>query len=143
MDTYKQSVKEEREYLQQTLACLKGEIENETIALQKRRESLIASRQDMWENAVHFSEDFDRLTELNHYLNEEKIKTASYLSSAKRLEKLERMVDSPYFGKLDFVEEGVNDREQIYIGLSNLMDSNSHRLMVFDWRAPHFRNFLS
>ncbi len=136
MDTYKQSVKEEREYLQQTLACLKGEIENETIALQKRRESLIASRQDMWENAVHFSEDFDRLTELNHYLNEEKIKTASYLSSAKRLEKLERMVDSPYFGKLDFVEEGVNDREQIYIGLSNLMDSNSHRLMVFDWRAP-------
>ncbi|MEW9077099.1 HelD family protein [Terrisporobacter glycolicus] len=46
-------------------------------------------------------------------------------------EKYERMLESPYFGRIDFIEDKEDTTEKCYIGLSNLINED------FDyWRAP-------
>lgn len=136
MDSYEQDMGEERDYLDKTLAFIKRELDVETGALDDRRHALIASRKDMWENTVHFTNDFARLTEINQYLFEVNNQTASYVNIEKKIEKYKRMIGSPYFGRFDFIEDSLSDREKIYIGLFSVMDSKTHDIFIYDWRAP-------
>ncbi len=47
-----------------------------------------------------------------------------------------RMLPSPYFGRVDFLEDGLNGSEQIYIGVSSFVDENGLTFLVYDWRSP-------
>jgi DNA helicase-2/ATP-dependent DNA helicase PcrA len=53
--------------------------------------------------------------------------------------KLRAMLNSPYFGRIDF-SESHNDNdlqaEQIYIGISTLTNKENGDFWVYDWRAP-------
>ena len=52
---------------------------------------------------------------------------------------LRKMLNSPYFGRIDFVEEeeGVEPQsEQIYVGISTLRDDETDEFLIYDWRAP-------
>lgn len=49
----------------------------------------------------------------------------------------------PYFGRLDFKEEGKNEPSPLYIGKSGVGEDNGHRLLVVDWRAPVSSLFYS
>jgi DNA helicase II / ATP-dependent DNA helicase PcrA len=54
----------------------------------------------------------------------------------KQLKTLDRLKDSPYFGRIDFLEEGEKVSDQIYLGISSLMDENDEQFLIYDWRAP-------
>lgn len=136
MKSYQRELAEEKAYLEKTLAFIRNELEAGTKDLSDRKGKLIASRKDMWENTIHFSTDFARLTEMNQYLAEVNSQTVSYTSTQKRLAQYERMVGSPYFGRLDFAEDDFAGNEKIYVGLFNVMDPVSHEILVYDWRAP-------
>lgn len=51
---------------------------------------------------------------------------------------LQRMLESPYFGRIDFLEEPAVSQtaEKIYIGISTLSDLGSGELLIYDWRSP-------
>ena len=52
---------------------------------------------------------------------------------------LQKMLNSPYFGRIDFVEEssvGHEPSEQIYIGISSLSHRDTGDFLVYDWRTP-------
>ncbi|MGE7920825.1 RNA polymerase recycling motor HelD [Viridibacillus sp. NPDC093762] len=55
---------------------------------------------------------------------------------SKRLSTLRRMQEVPYFGRIDFIEEGESTQEQIYIGISTLTDASGEEFLIYDWRAP-------
>ncbi|CAM5506145.1 Helicase OS=Lysinibacillus sphaericus OX=1421 GN=LS41612_00580 PE=4 SV=1 [Lysinibacillus sphaericus] len=42
----------------------------------------------------------------------------------------------PYFGRIDFLEEGMSVKEQVYIGISSLMDKSGEGFPIYDWRPP-------
>lgn len=50
--------------------------------------------------------------------------------------KLERLVQSPYFGRVDFVERGAAEAERLYIGMASFLDERTQQYWVYDWRAP-------
>lgn len=53
--------------------------------------------------------------------------------------KLRKMLHSPYFGRIDFIEEEgslVYPEEQIYIGIATLMEEDTGEFIIYDWRAP-------
>jgi len=52
------------------------------------------------------------------------------------LHKLRRLVQSPYFGRIDFVEKGVPGTEQVYLGIGSLLNDNGDTFLIYDWRAP-------
>ncbi|MFB5675127.1 RNA polymerase recycling motor HelD [Paenibacillus terreus] len=49
---------------------------------------------------------------------------------------LNRLLPSPYFGRIDFLEDGLNLSEQIYIGVSSFVDEDGLSFLVYDWRSP-------
>lgn len=64
---------------------------------------------------IKVNESEERLKEKNRYL---------------------KMMDSPYFARIDFIYEGEEEPESYYIGIGNFSESASSVPMVFDWRAP-------
>jgi len=42
---------------------------------------------------------------------------------------------NPYFGKMDFLENGSNELQSIYIGRKALVDENG-KILSYDWRSP-------
>lgn len=136
MNNYEQNKQEEETYLKKTVNVIKKELGKEEEHLSGRVSNLIASRKEMWEQSVHFSNDYDRIPEMVQHLSEVNSKTKNYESALKRIEKYKRMVRSPYFGRVDFKEDRFDEIEKIYIGLYNLMDAETDTIFVYDWRAP-------
>lgn len=136
MSDFKQNQEEETLYLERTVKVIEKELKKEEEVLKSKLSDVIASRREMWQESVHFSDDFDRIPEMNHFLSEVNRETRDYTSTEKRIQRYNKMMKSPYFGRFDFVEEGFDEVEKIYIGLYNLMDSESDDIFVYDWRAP-------
>ncbi|QNI03878.1 ATP-binding domain-containing protein [Halomonas sp. SH5A2] len=51
-----------------------------------------------------------------------------------RRNRLEKLKDSPYFGRFDFTRHG--QQEPIYIGVHHFRDDLAGKNQVYDWRAP-------
>lgn len=47
-----------------------------------------------------------------------------------------RLLQSPYFGRVDFTEEGLSHTEQVYIGLSSFLAADGMEFLIYDWRTP-------
>ena len=74
-------------------------------------------------------ENYDNQQALLHqaHANEEK------LSKRKRLTK---MLESPFFGRVDFRYDGEEESETFYIGIGNFAPRAGMRPLIYDWRAP-------
>lgn len=77
---------------------------------------------------------FDEDKPLDAFDHEMFAKEESYKSVLRRINELQDLVDSPYFGKISFAEEG--DEEEIYIGKYGFIDQKSYEPVIIDWRAP-------
>ncbi|NOU95368.1 AAA family ATPase [Paenibacillus sp. LMG 31456] len=60
----------------------------------------------------------------------------SYRQAAAVLGKLKRLIKSPYFGRIDFKEEGQGPEERIYLGIASYLSEDEQTYLVYDWRAP-------
>ncbi|WP_010272630.1 RNA polymerase recycling motor HelD [Paenibacillus senegalensis] len=60
----------------------------------------------------------------------------SYRHAHKQRTLLERLKSSPYFGRIDFMEEGDSQAEQVYLGIGSLLDEREEDFLIYDWRAP-------
>lgn len=86
-----------------------------------------------WENYTEMDqygyENFDNsqalLTQIN--ANQEN------LNMRRRLKK---MLDSPFFGRVDFLYEGEDEAETFHIGIGNFSEKRGGLPLIYDWRAP-------
>ncbi len=56
--------------------------------------------------------------------------------NAKFRHRLKRMLDSPFFGSVDFVYDGDDEAETFYIGIGNFAEKRGSLPLIYDWRAP-------
>ena len=82
------------------------------------------------------SENFEDLVELSQFANPISDKVSEYETNVNTILSLEKMIDSPYFARIDFKFDDDNEVEQVYIGRSSLIDDKSHAMYVYDWRSP-------
>ncbi|KQL19889.1 RNA polymerase recycling motor HelD [Cytobacillus solani] len=54
----------------------------------------------------------------------------------RQIKTLNRLKHSPYFGRVDFKEEGESNLESIYIGITSFLDKENENFLIYDWRAP-------
>ena len=47
-----------------------------------------------------------------------------------------KMLDSPFFGSVDFIYEGEEEAETFYIGIGNFARERGSIPLIYDWRAP-------
>jgi DNA helicase-2/ATP-dependent DNA helicase PcrA len=50
--------------------------------------------------------------------------------------KFRKLMDSPYFGRIDFTMEGQSESLPIYIGVHSFADGIKGSRLIYDWRAP-------
>ena len=50
--------------------------------------------------------------------------------------RFEKMLDSPFFGRVDFIYDGEDEAESFYIGIGNFAERTGSVPLVYDWRAP-------
>ncbi|QGU94219.1 AAA family ATPase [Clostridium bovifaecis] len=136
MDNFKKDCKEELKCLKKASDIIKKELSKEEEVLKSKFANVMASRREMWEESVHFSTDLDRIPEMNHYLLEVNRETRDYLRTQKQIERFNKLLKSPYFGRIDFEEDEFGDVDKIYIGLYNLIDTEEDEIIIYDWRAP-------
>jgi DNA helicase-2/ATP-dependent DNA helicase PcrA len=80
-----------------------------------------------------FEETFYSIRQQEAMLSE---RERSHRLRLQRFRSLQRLLPSPYFGRIDFQEEGSGGSEQIYIGVASFIDDDSMSFLVYDWRTP-------
>lgn len=91
-------------------------------------EGITNEQKDMWSNMAGM--DIAEI-EFANSLMESSVLQAKYFYQ--NLLKFERVLKSPYFGRIDF--EDNSGKNKIYIGLSSVSDEKYNNY-VYDWRAP-------
>ncbi|CAM3940070.1 RNA polymerase recycling motor HelD [Mesobacillus zeae] len=113
------------------------QLESETSEL---RNEVVNIRKHFWDEIKVNTDTFDDFLETVISLRQEaqalSVSQSTHSRVAKRLATLRRMQTVPYFGRIDFLEEGYAAQEQIYIGISSLMDASGEDFLIYDWRAP-------
>jgi DNA helicase II / ATP-dependent DNA helicase PcrA len=60
----------------------------------------------------------------------------SHISAETRLKTYEKLKSTPYFGRIDFKENGESEKEKVYLGIASYYDEDTSEFLVHDWRAP-------
>jgi DNA helicase-2/ATP-dependent DNA helicase PcrA len=127
-------IQAEREYTARVQALLLAVIEQSDIISGSHSESIRAIIADAWEDlrmrpTALSPYDIEQLSaEIDRFVVR---KTFTEGQAAR----YRRMLMSPFFARIDFVEEGETELEKIVIGLYSLKNEKGE-IMVHDWRAP-------
>lgn len=135
-----QDWKEEQERVTEVTGKISSKITQLEADVGLVRGDVIDMRKEFWDEVtVNFSNP-DDLGETSTNLRQQaqvlSERERSHLQSSKALKKYKRLVYSPYFGRIDFREEGTTDVEAIYLGIGSFMDDDTETFLVYDWRAP-------
>ncbi|WP_283214708.1 RNA polymerase recycling motor HelD [Paenibacillus sp. HWE-109] len=136
--------KEVREKEAQRVASVRAHIQQRIIELgetvDQRRSEATAIGRSFWDDiSVNADNDDDLIETAASMAQQEHVlqgQERSYRLAQDALRKLQRVVDAPYFSRIDFKERGEQEREKIYIGLTSLIDAKTDEILIYDWRAP-------
>lgn len=121
------------QFLKEITDCLQQKIKELDEELSAGQQEIKNMHEYYWENYTEMDEygyeNYDNQQALLHqvHANEEK------LSKRKRLTK---MLESPFFGRVDFRYDGEEESETFYIGIGNFAPRSGMRPLIYDWRAP-------
>lgn len=121
------------QFLKEITDCLQQKIKELDEELSAGQQEIKNMHEYYWENYTEMDEygyeNYDNQQALLHqvHANEEK------LSKRKRLTK---MLESPFFGRVDFRYDGEEESEIFYIGIGNFAPRAGMRPLIYDWRAP-------
>ncbi|KAA0792797.1 RNA polymerase recycling motor HelD [Bacillus sp. BPN334] len=121
----------------ETITAQIDKLENET---GRRRAEVIHIRKHFWDDVKVNTDTFDDYLETVINLRQQAQSLAvtqiTHKHTFNRLAALRRMHKAPYFGRIDFKEEGESAADQIYIGVATLTDASGENFLIYDWRAP-------
>ncbi|GIO32906.1 MULTISPECIES: RNA polymerase recycling motor HelD [Paenibacillus] len=114
-----------------------AELEPEVVGLHGQVTDI---RKQFWEEVTvntstdeDFEETFYSIRQQEALLSE---RERSHRLRVQQWKNMKRLLPSPYFGRIDFHEDGLSFTEQIYIGVSSFVDSDGMSFLIYDWRTP-------
>ena len=125
----------EKAYLEQTKSLLHRTMLDLFDLRDEEKKKLAQARENLIENQPASAGDPDNQNDTSHYLTELENQLAVYQLYQERLERYSRLQDSPYFGRVDFAEDGY-PAESFYIGRQGLRDPKTYQIQICDWRTP-------
>lgn len=86
-----------------------------------------------WENYTEMDEygyeNFDNQQALLTQINQNE-------ANHKKLHRMKKMIDSPFFGSVEFRYDDDDEGEDFFIGIGNFAERTGSVPLVYDWRAP-------
>ena len=124
---------EEEKYLNLVLQTVHRKLEEVQKKLGDNARDMESMNDYFWENYAEFDEYGYEMSDNKMALKTRLTQQEEYRRDRKRYEK---MLDAPYFGRVDFRYEGEEESEVYYIGVGNLTEDHGKGAYVYDWRAP-------
>ena len=104
------------------------------------KEGIIELRKTFWDDVrVNLDEPDEAIETMASIKQQSELlaeRERSHGQAHKQLKQLYRLKNSPYFGRIDFHEDGEKTKDRIYIGVASLMDEHDEEFLIYDWRAP-------
>lgn len=127
----------ENEWLQKVLKEANRQLEEKRREKDKLKKDAIETQRELWSDlgAISIENGLEQLSEFMSFMDVMNHQKRSHEFTEKLKDKYEKMIESPYFGRIDFTEDNEVDTQKCYIGLSNLIDDD-YDFLVYDWRAP-------
>ncbi|SBW03575.1 UvrD-helicase domain-containing protein [uncultured Dysgonomonas sp.] len=128
---FNKTEKQEQEYLNKVITLIKRMISQTDTSVKEHVDTLQEYKDYLWSNKDIDPHEIRSMREsiLNHFAIGE-----SVIDKRKRLGKI---IDIPYFGRIDFREKGESENPTpIYIGIHTFYDTINEINLIYDWRAP-------
>ncbi|MGN9055776.1 HelD family protein [Bariatricus sp. HCP28S3_A7] len=121
------------EFLNEVTEKLRKKIREIGETIQTVRKDIEGMNEYYWENYTEMDqygyENFDNqqalLAQVNANQENQRMKS-----------RLLKMMDSPFFGSVDFIYDGEEEAETFYIGIGNFAEERGRVPLIYDWRAP-------
>ncbi len=142
MENNRTELEFEKSRLEQTIALAKEQLDQSRERNVENKSAIISAKKELRENTSHSianlwsSEGFEALAALNQYANPITDKIADYEAVENKILLLEKMIQSPYFARIDFKFEDEDIFENIYIGRTSLKKDETNEFFIYDWRSP-------
>ena len=128
---FNKTEEQEKEYLRQIINTINDSINNTDKSVKEHVDTLQEYKEYLWSNKDIDPHEIRSMREsiLRHFATGE-----SVIDKRKRLGKI---LDIPYFGRIDFTEkkEGC-ETMALYIGIHTFYDPSQKANLIYDWRAP-------
>lgn len=117
------------------LLYVQGSIE---LQLNEVEEILEKNKKKIQEDKKYLTENFNDMDSQEILSNKMSISgdIDSYEFSDRRHLQLSKLLENTYFGRINFIYDGEDEEEAIYIGLGGLFSNDQSQVLVYDWRAP-------
>jgi len=126
-----QTEAEERKYLNRIIEKLEDAYFGVDEAIERQSRELKEQKNYMYENKAGM--DAAEKAAIKQSVNMGAISGEQAVALKERLGKL---IESPYFGRIDFKEEDNEKAEPVYIGIHAYFDEEDNQNLIHDWRAP-------
>lgn len=121
------------EFLEYVTGQLEQRIRELDETIQEVQKDISEMNEYYWENYAEMDqygyEDFDNQQALLTQVNASQ-------EHQKQRHRWKKMLDSPFFGSVDFVYDGDEEAESFYIGIGNFARERGSMPLIYDWRAP-------
>ncbi len=127
----------ENEWLQEVLKEAQKQFNEKHDFKEKFRKDSIETQKQLWQDvgSLSITNGLDQVVEFMEFITTMKIQKKRHEFVRKLEEKYKKILLSPYFGRMDFLERGDEKTQKCYIGSFNLINDNFD-FLVYDWRAP-------
>ena len=126
-------MKDQTAYLEFVLEKIRERIQKISLSLAEGEKEIEGMHEYYWENYTEMDqygyENFDNQQALLNQINTNQ-------QQLKMKQRFKNMLDSPYFGRVDFQYEGEDEPETFYIGIGNFAEETGRTPLIYDWRAP-------
>ncbi|MBB3109508.1 DNA helicase-2/ATP-dependent DNA helicase PcrA [Paenibacillus phyllosphaerae] len=86
-----------------------------------------------FEDAAEAAETYASMKQQAELLSE---RERTHAVGDKQLKTLRKLKSSPFFGRIDFSENGEPGLDRIYLGIASMRDKKDEDYLIYDWRAP-------
>lgn len=127
----------ENEWLQVVLKEAQRQFDEMVNYKDRFKRDALETQRELWDEvgSLSITNGLEQVVSFMVFIDRMKYQKRNHEITRKLQDKYERILQSPYFGRIDFLEEGEEKAEKYYIGISNVI-TEDFDFLVYDWRAP-------
>ena len=129
MKIEREKFERERNYLNKTVSLIRKEISKLGQELFDDDSKVLEFKKLIWDTHTEMDPN-----EMRSMMAESDLQVSIMQSKGNYLQRLFRIQNKPYFGSIRFKEEGSEEEDNIYIGITHVEDKLDY--YVHDWRSP-------
>lgn len=140
MDTQNDQLQQEQLRVDDVTSIIRARIEEFRKIVGSMREDIVDIRRNFWddvtlnfEDAAESAESHASMKQQAEVLSE---RERSHRHAEQQLITLTKLEQTPYFGRVDLIDQGFSEADRIYLGVGSLLDESGQTYLIYDWRAP-------